>query len=180
MSTQELLWPGLHVSILVNLDNYEIIVLVVGYCSLYDRQGKRLTTPSHMTEKLTELVEIAKGKNRKVVVAEILSKAVRCDVEYGLVRRKTVVHLTRHTGLDCNRQARRTNSKMATFALVEWNGTFVNHDRDIHRLARRHGNIPHDADYVHLTDTVYGKDKLFVTFKYWIYFSFFHIRHILE
>ena len=30
----------------VNPDNYDIIVLVVGCCRLYDRQGKRLTTPS--------------------------------------------------------------------------------------------------------------------------------------
>ena len=68
----------------VNLDDYDIIVLVVGCCRLYDRQGKRLTTPSQMTEKLTKLVEIAKGTNRKVMMAGILPKAVRCDVEHGL------------------------------------------------------------------------------------------------
>ena len=50
-----------------------------------------------MAEKLKELAEIAKGTNRTVVVSEILSKAVRWDVEYGLVRRKTRVHLTRHS-----------------------------------------------------------------------------------
>ena len=46
----------------------EIIVMVVGCCSLHDRQGKRLTTPSHMTETLKELVERSEHQDSRGLV----------------------------------------------------------------------------------------------------------------